>query len=296
MDDTARNCYIRAGDIASQVRSQAVEMIKEGNLLLDVAEFAEAEIIRMGGKPAFPVNLAIDSVAAHYTPHSGDPLEFEAGQVVKLDLGAHVDGYIADTAITVEVGTEQWKGLIDASADALNAVLDSLRPGIMVRDIGTMVEQIIRSGGFEPISNLSGHSLEKFSLHAGISVPNISDSSGDDIKPGMAVAIEPFATNGVGRVAGRKSGNIYKLLRMKHMQDPELDKLVHDIHAEFNYLPFPERWVAKQVDRPEKKLKKLLRHGIVATYPILSEVKGGLVSQMEHTILMTPDGAIITTK
>ena len=296
MDDAVKSKYLKAGKIASQVRGQAVNMIQEGVLLLDVAEFAESEIRKLGATPAFPVNLAIDTIAAHYTPHSNDKLTFQAGQVVKLDLGAHVDGYIADTAITVEVGTDEWKSLIDASADSLNSVLDSLRPGILVRDIGTMIEQIIRSKGFEPISNLSGHSLEQYNLHAGISVPNVSDTSSDDLKPGMAVAIEPFATNGVGRVAGRKSGNIYKLLRLKELADPELSQLVKDIYAEFNYLPFPERWVAKQVDNSGKKLKKLLRQGIVATYPILSEVKGGIVSQTEHTILMTSEGAIVTTK
>ena len=208
MDDAVRAKYLKAGQIASKVRNQSVKMLQEGNLLLDVAEFAESEIIKLGGKPAFPVNLAIDTIAAHYTPHSEDPLTFQAGQIVKLDLGVHVDGYIADTALTVEISTDKWKSLIDASADSLSAVLDALRPGIMVRDLGAMIVQIIRSRGVEPISNLSGHSLEQFNLHAGISVPNVSDTSADDLKPGMAVAIEPFATNGVGRVAGRKSGNI----------------------------------------------------------------------------------------
>jgi len=296
MDDAVQSSYVKAGQIASRVRSQAVDMIEEGALLLDVAEFAESEIVKLGGKPAFPVNLAIDNVAAHYTPHSEDPLRFKKGQLVKLDLGAHVDGYIADTAITVEVGTNKWKKLIDASSDALDAVLDALRPGIMVRDLGTMIEGIIRSNGFEPISNLSGHSLEQYNLHAGLSVPNVSDTTADDLKPGTAVAIEPFATDGVGRVAGRKSGNIYKLLRLRDLPDEELTELVYEIHHEFKYLPFPERWVANRVDKSDKVLKKLLRRGIVATYPILSEVKGGIVSQKEHTVIMTIDGPIVTTK
>ena len=296
MDDAVKSKYLKAGKIASQVRGQAADMIRAGTSLYDVAEFAESEIRKMGAKTAFPVNLAIDTIAAHYTPHSDDPLTFQTGQVVKLDLGAHVDGYIADTAITVEVGSNDWKELIETSANALNAALTTLRPGILVRDIGSLIEQSIRSRGFEPVSNLSGHSLEHYNLHAGISIPNVSDISGDDLRPGMAFAIEPFVTNGVGRVAGRKSGNIYKLLRLRELADPELNQLVKDIHAEFNFLPFPERWVAKRVDKSDKKLKKLLRQGIVATYPILSEVKGGMVSQTEHTVIMTNDGPIVTTK
>lgn len=296
MDDAVKSKYLKAGKIASQVRGQAAKMIQEGTLLLDVAEFAESEIRKHGAKLAFPVNLAIDTIAAHYTPHSNDPLTFQAGQVVKLDLGAHVDGYISDTAITVEVGTDEWKPMIEASANALNTAINALRPGIMVRDIGTIIEGEIRSRGFEPVSNLSGHSLEHYNLHAGISIPNVSDTSGDILKPGMAFAMEPFVTNGVGRVAGRRSGNIFKLLRFKELADPELNQLVKDIYAEFNYLPFPERWVAKRVDKSDKKLKKLLRQGIVATYPILSEVKGGIVSQTEHTIIMDSEGVIVTTK
>jgi methionyl aminopeptidase len=296
MNDDVKEKYLKAGAIASKVRAQGAEMIKEGELLLDVAEFIEGETVRLGGKPAFPVNLAIDSVAAHYTPHSNDPLRFKSGEIVKLDLGVHVDGYIADTAITVEVTTGKWTSLIEAARDSLEMVLESLVPGILVRKIGSSVENTIRSRGFEPVSNLTGHSLERYNLHAGVSIPNVDDRTIADLKPGMAVAIEPFATNGAGRVAGRKSGNIFKLLRLKETGDEDIDALVRQIHDEFKFMPFPERWVAKRSERSEKVLKKLLRHGILATYPILSEVKGGMVSQFEHTVIITERECIVTTR
>ncbi len=296
MEDDVKEKYLKAGAIAAKVRAQAVEMIKEGNLLLDVAEFIESETIRLGGKPAFPVNLAIDSVAAHYTPRSDDTLRFKSGEIVKLDLGVHVDGYIADTALTVEVTTSKWTPLIEAARDSLEMTLESLVPGILVRKIGANIENVIRSRGYEPVCNLTGHSLERFNLHAGVSIPNVDDRTNADLKPGMAVAIEPFATNGAGRVAGRKSGNIFKLLRLKDTGDEDIDELTRQIHAEFKFMPFPERWVAKRCERPEKALKKLLRHGILATYPILSEVKGGMVSQFEHTVIITHKECIVTTR
>ncbi len=296
MDVDIRDSYVRAGRIASTVRNEAAGMIKSGTLLLDVAEFVESEIARLGGKVAFPTNLAIDSVAAHYTPHSSDPLRFQPGQLVKLDLGVHVNGYIADTAVTVEVSSDKWEQLINASRDALEMVLESITPGILVRSIGGMVERTIRSRGFEPVSNLTGHSLERFNLHAGVSVPNIQDDSGADLKPGMAVAIEPFATTGVGRVAGRKSGNIYKLLRTRETGDSELDSLIAEIHGEFRFMPFSERWVARRNPKPERAMKRLLKHGSVATYPILSEVKGGMVSQCEHTVIILEKGCTVTTR
>ena len=296
MNDDVREKYLKAGQIASKVRKQAVGMMKEGTLLEEVADFVEAETIRLGGKPAFPTNLAIDSIAAHFTPHSDDPLRFKSGELVKIDLGVHVDGYIADTAVTVEISTGRWTQLISASSDSLEMALDSVGPGVMVRTIGGIIERGIRSRGFEPVSNLTGHSLERFNLHAGISVPNIADDSSADLKPGMAVAVEPFATNGVGRVAGRKSGNIYKIIRMKDTGEKELDDMLKQIHDEFLFLPFPERWVAKRAPKPDKLLKRLLRHGAIATYPILSEIRGGMVSQTEHTVLITDKGCIVTTR
>jgi len=296
MNDDVRDSYVKAGQIASSVRTEAAGMIKAGALLLDVAEFVESETSRLGGKSAFPTNLAIDSIAAHYTPHSADALRFRPGQLVKLDLGVHVGGYIADTAVTVEVSTRKWEQLVNAANDALEIVLESIAPGILVRSIGGMVERTIKSRGFEPVSNLTGHSLERFNLHAGVSVPNIQDDSGADLRPGMAVAIEPFATDGAGRVAGRKAGNIYKLLRLRETGDKDLDDMVRQIHDEFRFLPFSERWVAKREPKSERILKRLLRRGAIAIYPILSDVKGGMVSQSEHTVIITEKGCTVTTR
>jgi methionyl aminopeptidase len=216
--------------------------------------------------------------------------------VVKLDLGVHVDGYIADTALTVEITSNRWSQLISASNEALEMVLEAMSPGIAAGVIGGTIERVVRSKGLVPVANLTGHSLERYNLHAGVSVPNVADGSTAQILPGMAVAIEPFATNGAGRVAGRKSGNIYKLLRLKEMDDPDLDSLLKGMHDEFRYLPFPERWVARNTPRPEKAIKRLLRAGAIATYPILSEVKNGMVSQFEHTVVMTGKGPVVTTR
>ncbi len=296
MNDDVKDKYLKAGAIAAHVRKEGADMIKPDALLLDVAEFIESEIVRRGGKPAFPVNIAIDNIAAHYTPHSQDPLRFNEGELVKLDLGVHVDGYIADTALTVEVSSDRWRPLMDATKESLDVALDSITAGTLVRDVGSMIERVIRSRGFEPVSNLTGHSLEQFNLHAGLSIPNIDDKSIADLKPGMAVAIEPFATNGVGRVAGRKGGNIFKQIRFKETGDSELDGIVKKIHDEFHFMPFSERWVARNSDNSDRILKRLLRKGVVATYPILSEVRGGIVAQFEHTIIITNERCIVTTR
>jgi methionyl aminopeptidase len=295
MDDEIKEKYLKAGSIASKVRNAAKEMVKENALALVVAEFVESETEKLGAKPAFPVNIAINDVAAHYTPHSSDELRFKRGDVVKLDIGVHVDGYIADTAVTVEVSTTGQHELIFASSSALGMVLESIRPGMMLKDIGMIVEGAIQSKGFQPVSNLSGHSLERYNLHAGLSIPNVMDGSVEELKTGMAIAIEPFASTGAGRVVGKKNGNIYRQVRTRDLPDKELNDLAGKIQEEFRGLPFSERWLARQCGNSEKALKKLMRLGAIAPYPILKDARGGLVSQAEHTVLLVDNKIIITT-
>jgi len=296
MDDDTKEKYVEAGRIASKVRESVRPMLVENALYLDIAEYVESEIIRLGGGLAFPVNISVDSIAAHYSPHSSDTSRFKAGNVVKVDLGVHVDGFIADTAFTKEISTNSWQDLIDASDQALERVLDSVGPGTRVTDIGNMVSQIIGTKGYLPISNLSGHRLECYNLHAGLSIPNIPDGSDETLEKGMAVAIEPFATNGAGRVTGKKSGNIYRMIRDRQLQDKDLNELLDIIKQEFPDLPFSERWVAKREKKAEKKLRKLIRYGAVVTYPVLKDAKGGFVSQAEHTVLITKNGCLVTTR
>ena len=162
--------------------------------------------------------------------------------------------------------------------------------------MGAVVERVIQSSGYVPISNLSGHTMKRFNLHSGVSVPNVDDKSADKLLTGDVVAIEPFATNGAGRVAGRKTGNIYRQIRERPIQDPELNALLEHIKTEFKGLPFSERSLARHVKNPDKMLRKLLRQGAVSTYPVLKDVKGGMVSQAEHTVIITESGCKITTK
>jgi methionyl aminopeptidase len=296
MDDQALGKYLEAGRIASKVREEARVSIKEGAYLLDIAEMVESRILELGGQLAFPVNISLDSQAAHYTPHSNDKLRFSAGNVVKLDLGVQVDGYIADTATTVEVASNKWGELIRASSLALEACIEAIKPGITTGDLGAIIETVIETHGFTPVSNLSGHLLERHNLHAGLSIPNVRDGSSGQLKEGMAVAIEPFATDGAGRVAGRKSGNIYRQIRVREHDRPEVNEVIGFIDKEFNGLPFSERSIAKGFRNSDKMLKKLLRFGVISTYPVLRDAKGGMVSQAEHTVIVTKSGCRVTTK
>ncbi len=287
--------YTRAGRVAKESRELGISLAIEGAVVLDLVEEAESLIRKRGAKPAFPINVAIDSVAAHYTPRSDDKLRLEKGNVVKIDVGVHVDGYIGDTAATVEIGTRNWSKLIEASEIALGIAIELVKPTAPIRMIGGAIERSIEHSGFRPVANLTGHNLEKYSLHSGKSVPNILDNTTTKVLLGEALAIEPFATNGAGRVSGRKNGNIYQFVKRGEAKKPRANELMKYIEKEFGTLPFAERWCVDFDKKARASIQRLLKKGLITSYPILSDVGKGMVSQAEHTVIVTENGCEVTT-
>lgn len=294
MDADTRAWLREAGQVSKEAKERGMEMVADGVLLLDVAEEIEGVMRKRGLRPAFPTCLSIDNIAAHYSPTHDDSLRFRRGNVVKLDLGAQKDGWIADTAVTVEVGTRNWSRLIQASELALQTAIEAVRPGVETRLLGEGVRRAIEANGYKPIRNLTGHTVERYVLHAGKSVPNIPHGH-DVLEEGEVVAIEPFSSSGAGEVDGRRTGNIYRVLRTKPVKDPTLNEFLQACAAEFKTLPFAERWAHALNPKAPALLNQLLRTGAVMTYPALLDVGGGVVAQTEHTMIVTASGADVTT-
>ena len=290
-------CYRKAGRIAGQALEFGSGLIKEKARLLDVANKVEAFIVEKGASIAFPVNIAINDVAAHFTPrHDDGDLVFQRGDLVKLDVGAHLEGYIGDTALTVEVATTNCTDLIRASKEALGVAIDMIKPGVEVTRIGAAVEQTIKGYGLKPIRNLTGHGLRKFKLHGSPSIPNVKDRSSEIIKEGSFIAIEPFSTTGAGEVDGKKNSNIYAFVKKKtFFTSRDAANLQKHIVAKFQPLPFAERWCFNATKAPEGALGVLTRAGTITYYPILREIDEGMVAQTEHTVHVTADYAEIMT-
>ncbi len=296
MNDDIREKYLKAGQIARDARNLGVELIVEDASILDVVTKIEELIVKRGARVAFPVNIAIDDIAAHYTPrHDDKKMTFQRGNIVKLDVGAHIDGYIADTAVTIEVNTRNWQDLIKASREALEVAIDMVRPGVNLGLIGKAVAQTISQFGFKPISNLTGHSLEKFKLHAGISIPNVEEYYPEKVLTGHVLAIEPFATNGAGEVKGYKMSNIYRYNRDKLISDNDAKTLLTKIKSYRKSLPFSERWCTRYLPNPSKALHKLMQARIISMYPILKDKGNGMVSQAEHSVIVTKNGCEVIT-
>lgn len=287
----------KAGKIAAKARDFGAKMIKPGVKVIDVCEAVEKIIIEEGAKPAFPCNLSINSEAAHYSPIINDEKVIPEGAVVKLDIGAHIDGYITDTAVTVALD-DKYQKLAEAAKDALNAAIANMRAGVDLGEIGKHIERIIKMYGFRPIRNLGGHLIRRYELHAGVFVPNIYERGLGRAIEGNTYAIEPFATNGEGEVTEGKDITIYSIrnLNARNLTDEE-KKFLNEIYNRVNMLPFSERWLKDlgEANYVRQMLRTLVRRGALRSYPVLIEVRKGLVSQFEHTVLVTKDGAEIIT-
>jgi len=289
-----RALYVRAGRIAKEAREFGVEHAKAGKSALELADSIEALIRSRGASPAFPVNIGINQIAAHYTPSRADDVVLQLGDVVKIDVGAHVDGYPADTSATVEVGTRNHSPLIKCASDALEMVIEMVSPGTTVAAMGEAAQRAIASAGFKPIENLTGHSMERYNLHAGMSIPSIPTRDRDTVKEGMVLAIEPFSTTGSGKVVGRERGNIYRIVR-ERKASPEVSSMFSRIVKEYGTFPFASRWCdGLQPDAPQV-MNRMTRLGMIMNYPVLTEVRSAIVAQAEHSVLVDGDGCTVLT-
>jgi len=286
----------KAGQIAQEAVSYARSLIKPKMPLLEIAEKIESKIEELGGKPAFPVNLSINEIAAHATPSFQDTAA--AFGLLKVDIGVHVDGWIADTALSLDLeDSQENKALIKSSQDALDSALSLVKSQdkIKIREIGRIIEKTIKSSGFQPIQNLSGHSIEKFEVHAGITIPNYDNSQEKILGPGV-YAIEPFATSGLGSVKDGKPSGIYSLKKPGNVRDSFAREVLRHIEDTYQTLPFCSRWLYKKFgSKSILALKRIQDAGLIHQYPQLIESSSKKVSQAEHTILLSDKEKIITT-
>ncbi|MDD5112067.1 MAG: type II methionyl aminopeptidase [Candidatus Altiarchaeota archaeon] len=295
MESEELESYRKAGSIAKKVREWSKSMVKPGAKIFDIAEKIESKIIENGAGLAFPVNVCINDVTAHYTPKYNDALTLSGNDVVSVDLGVHVDGFIADTAYSIDLGGKHGK-LLETNKKALELVEGMIKPGVSVKDIGSSVYKLITDAGYKPIENLTGHEVKQYDLHAGMSIPNIPVPYDWKLEEGMVLAIEPFATDGYGRVVESRHANIYGFLESRPVRMPEARLLAKEVEAR-KKLPFAERWYAKKISPLKIPLavQELIARNVIKTYPTLHEKEKGVVSQFENTMIVTKDGCEVIT-
>lgn len=280
----------KAGRILAQVRDEAAERVEVGSGYLALSEWVEQRIVELGGEPAFPVNISVDEEAAHGAAAPGDERTI-GEEMVKLDIGVHIDGWLADTAVTVDFSGRE--SIVEAASEALDAAVELVEPGIETGVIGAEIESVIDGYGYNPVVNLTGHGLGHWEQHTAPSIPNRSVSQSDTLEVGDVVAIEPFATDGAGKVSEGQDEQIYTLEREATVRNRASREALEVIVEEYKTLPFAVRWL--DTPRAQMALRRLEQQNIVHGYPVLKEQAGNVVGQREHTIIVTEDGCEVTT-
>lgn len=295
-EDSKRSSLI-AGKVAADALSRAREIVHEGMPVRELCEKIETLLFSQGCEPSFPVNVSIDSVAAHDTASlAGPEVLIPKRSVVKIDVGAHHQGYISDTALTVSFNPEVER-LVKAAESALERAISTLKPDVQISEVSSAIERTIRSFSVNPVVDLTGHTIERYRLHAGVSIPNVTIRGGTRLSPGMVFAIEPFATFGTGEIDEDNIGKIFSGIKRVRSPIKFDERIMEYALKQRKGMPFSDRWLAN-TGRSEEVLasvKRLVRFGSLYEYKVLKEKSGGLVSQFEHTIYMDSDGPIVTT-
>lgn len=291
MQEEIKQNYIKAGKISAEVLEYGKSLLKKGNSLLDVTEKIEKKIIELGGKPAFPVQISCNEIAAHFCPEEDDKTVFDE-QVVSLDLGVHVDGAIGDNAYTVDF-SGSYNDLVKAAQKALEESLKIINVGTELKEIGKIINDTIKSYGYNPVRNLSGHGLDLYNIHAKPTIPNIDNGDKSKLSKGMAFAVEPFATIGSGLVIEKGLPNVFMLERKKPVRSPITREILKEIET-YEGLPFAKRWLTKKFGaKANFALRELTQLSMIHQFPPLAEVNKGIVSQAEHSVLIDYEGEVI---
>jgi methionyl aminopeptidase len=289
---------VKAGKIARQVREWIRGNVRAGSGILEVAEKVEAEIARNGGQPAFPTGIGVNDVTAHYAPQEDETGLIQESDVVKIDYGVHIEGYVADTSITISENP-QYQSLLEATERALQAAIDVVKRDRRIGEIGRAIDSAAKSDGFKPISNLSGHTVDQYIVHAGKSIPNLYAPNLPMLKNEDVFAIEPFLTlpDAAGYVVEGPQENIFSLIVRRRTGNKELDELMETIWEERKTLPFTPRWYSRNYKpgRLITLLKELEKRRLVRSYATLIEASGKPVAQFEHTMAIDENGLLIVT-
>jgi methionyl aminopeptidase len=287
--------YMKAGEIGKKVREFARGFVKKDMLLIDIAEKIEGKVFELGGKIAFPLNLSLNEIAAHYTPGLKD--ETKAEGLLKVDLGVEVGGFIADLAFSFDLTDDKkYSEMIKFNEFVLGEALKKLEVGCAVKIIGNTIGELVQKDGrYKVIRNLAGHGLDEDNIHAGMTISNLKNENNAELED-CAVAIEPFLTTGAGEIYEGKPSEIYVLQQERMPRDRDVRNLLAHIKENYRTKPFCKRWLEKAaIPKVNFCLSILVKEGIIYNFPVLVEKEKKAVSQAEHTIVFA-DKVYVTTE
>ena len=281
----------KAGKTAAQVLGYGKDLIKKDASMVEVLDKTEEKIFELGAKPAFPAQISCNHLAAHYCPDEEDKTVF-SDQLVCLDVGVHVDGFIGDTAATVDL-SGKYSDLVKAAEESLENAIKTIKVGVTLGEIGKAIQDTIQKYGFSPVRNLSGHGLGKYEIHTKPNIPNFDNGDSTQIDKGAVFAIEPFASTGAGIVQDSGIATVFELSNKKPVRNPITRQVLKEIES-YNELPFTTRWLTRKFGAKAKfALREMEQLGMLHAHHPLADKDKGMISQAEHSILIDDEGTVV---
>lgn len=287
--------YIQKVVKPGMTTTEIAEIIENGNRKLTEGN-DETKVAGVG----FPTGLSINDCAAHYTPNKGDKTVLKYEDVMKIDIGVHVNGYIIDSAFTLTFD-DKYKSLLDAVREATNTGIKEAGIDVRLGDIGAAIQEVMESYELEldgkvypikSIRNLNGHNINPYEIHGGKSVPIVKSPDQTKMEEGETFAIETFGSTGRGYVVGEGECSHYARVKDASSAGVRLNsarQLLSVIDKNFGTLPFCRRYLDRiGQDKYLLALNNLVKAGVVQDYPPLMDIPGSYTAQYEHTIILRP--------
>src|SRR3989338_5071380 len=279
MDNESIEKYKKAGKIAAETLEYGKSLVKKGALMVEALDKIEQKVIDLGAGLAFPAQISCNSIAAHYCPEEDDKTVF-SDQLICLDVGVHIDGFIGDTAATIDL-SGKYGNLANAAEDALSSAIKIIKVGATLGEIGKTIQETIQKCGFAPVRNLSGHGLGKYEVHTKPSIPNFDNNDKTKIEKGMVFAVEPFASTGAGVVQDSGNATVFQLITKKPVRSPLTRQVLQEIDS-YKGLPFTTRWLTRKFGaRAKFALREMGQLGMLYAHPPLADKDKGIISQAE---------------
>ncbi|KAI7786477.1 methionine type metalloexopeptidase [Diaporthe eres] len=312
MNDDFLRDYRHGAETHRQVRQWAQKWIQPGMGLTEIANGIEDSVRALVGHSGleegdaivagmgFPTGLNLNDIAAHYSPNAINNKVFGQDDVMKIDIGVHVNGRIVDSAFTMAFD-HKYDNLLDAVKAATNTGVKEAGIDARLGEIGGAIQETMESYEIEldgktypikSIRNLNGHTIHHYSIHGDKSVPIVKTEDQTKMEEGDVFAIETFGSTGNGYVRDQGEVSHYALMADAPKVDLRLSSarsLLNTIKKNFGTLPFCRRYLDRiGCDKYLLGLNNLVNTGIVQDYPPIVDKKGSYTAQFEHTILIKP--------
>lgn len=303
--------YKKAAEIVNSALNAVVDACKPGARVVDLCDLGDNAITEACSKVykgkniekgiANPTCISCNNCVGGFSPLSGDATELKEGDVAKIDLGCHIDGFVATAATTVVVGatgpvTGRAADVVAAARDAFEAALRLIRPGKAIADVPGPLQQVAEAYGCTMVEGVISHQVTQFIIDGMKCVlnkptPEMRSEDGE-FEENEVYGIDIVVSTGEGksRVKDEKETTVYKLNETGYRLKLQASRaLFSEIKKRFPTMPFTLR--ALEGKQSRLGLVECLNHGLLDPYPVLYEKHGELVAQIKGTVLLMPNGS-----